>query len=448
MYDKKSVKTAAVGRWDQIFHALAPALDEAQKTPGKHVPCPVHGGRNGFRLFPRYDQTGAGICNTCGAFTDGFAVLCWINGWSFPQAVNAVGNFLRLTPGKDASTNVQNTSTKFVGRILFMGYEQFRSGKCFTIRLRTQSGETVVCRGVDLKRAAEAAHLVKGNWVSLCRLAEQEVRLVDGRNVRKFLWSAFVVESPEETSERLAQEKKELALESEQKRMSIEKFWAQTRAYRADDPVCEPMKRYLARRGVEAAAFEETELRFMPNCLYAGSKEEEGARKFYPAMVAAVRDNEGNLVTVHRTYLRPEGIKAPVFEPKKLMSVPYGETINGCAVKLQSSGSILCVAEGIETSLSVTAATGYPCWSCISAHGLTEFVPPKNVRTVLIFADKDASGVGDEAAEKLRARLADSGLLAIICRIPDPIPAGGKGLDWNDVLRAKGPEAFPVRAKN
>ena len=291
MYDKKSVKTAAVGRWDQIFHAR----------------------RNGFRLFPRYDQTGAGICNTCGAFTDGFAVLCWINGWSFPQAVNAVGNFLRLTPGKDASTNVQNTSTKFVGRILFMGYEQFRSGKCFTIRLRTQSGETVVCRGVDLKRAAEAAHLVKGNWVSLCRLAEQEVRLVDGRSVRKFLWSAFVVESPEETSERLAQEKKELALESEQKRMSIEKFWAQTRAYRADDPVCEPMKRYLARRGVEAAAFEETELRFMLNCLYAGSKEEEGARKFYPAMVAAVRDNEGNLVTVHRTYLRPEGIKAPVF---------------------------------------------------------------------------------------------------------------------------------------
>ena len=132
-------------------------------------------------------------------------------------------------------------------------------------------------------------------------------------------------------------------------------------------------------------------------------------------------------------------------EPKKHMAVAEGDTVNGCAVRLMPAGEVLCVAEGIETALSVSTATGYPCWSCVSANGLATFEPPEGVRIVLIFADKDASGVGDEAAEKLRRRLAEKGRLAVICRIPDPIPAGDKGIDWNDVLKRTGAGAFPCR---
>ena len=72
---------------------------------------------------------------------------------------------------------------------------------------------------------------------------------------------------------------------------------------------------------------------------------------------------------------------------------------------------------------------------------------PEGVKTVLIFADKDKSDVGSLAAEALRKRLADEGRFAVIVNIPDAIPSGAKGIDWNDVLRMKGPEAFPVRAK-
>lgn len=35
-------------------------------------------------------------------------------------------------------------------------------------------------------------------------------------------------------------------------------------------------------------------------------------------MLALVTDDEGRIVTLHRTYLTPEGIKAPVEAPKKL----------------------------------------------------------------------------------------------------------------------------------
>lgn len=50
-FDIKTVKAAAEGRWDAIFSVLAPKLAPAQERAGRHVPCPVHGGTDGFRLF-------------------------------------------------------------------------------------------------------------------------------------------------------------------------------------------------------------------------------------------------------------------------------------------------------------------------------------------------------------------------------------------------------------
>ena len=76
---------------------------------------------------------------------------------------------------------------------------------------------------------------------------------------------------------------------------------------------------------------------------------------------------------------------------------------------------------------------------------MTEVLIPQKVKTVLIFADKDRTETGAMAAEKLRARLALEGKLAVIIQIADAIPEGSKGLDWNDILRTKGVAAFPVR---
>ncbi|MBK1720107.1 DUF7146 domain-containing protein [Thiocystis violacea] len=91
------VRTQARGRWSGILHQLVPALDPAQERPGRHAPCPVHGGADGFRLFRDVNDTGGGICNTCGAFPDGFALLMWLTGWRFPSVLEAVASALGLT---------------------------------------------------------------------------------------------------------------------------------------------------------------------------------------------------------------------------------------------------------------------------------------------------------------------------------------------------------------
>ena len=83
MIEAKDIKQQANGYWGDITLALAPQLAQASDNIGKHVPCPIHGGKDGFRLFKDFKATGGGICNTCGEFTDGYALLQWLNGWDF-----------------------------------------------------------------------------------------------------------------------------------------------------------------------------------------------------------------------------------------------------------------------------------------------------------------------------------------------------------------------------
>lgn len=99
MSDISDLKYKATGQWISILHALASQLAQACERPGRHVPCPVHGGKDGFRLFKDVEQTGGGICNTCGSFSDGFDLLMWISGWKFPEAVDAVKGFLGMSEG-------------------------------------------------------------------------------------------------------------------------------------------------------------------------------------------------------------------------------------------------------------------------------------------------------------------------------------------------------------
>lgn len=84
------------GQWIRILSALSPELAPAIARIGKHVACPVHGGRDGFRLFKDADETGGGVCNTCGVFRDGFELLSWLYGWSFYQSIEAIGQVLGI----------------------------------------------------------------------------------------------------------------------------------------------------------------------------------------------------------------------------------------------------------------------------------------------------------------------------------------------------------------
>ena len=89
----KAIKEQARGRWLEILPLLDARLQDAGARVGKHVPCPVHGGKDGFRLYAD-DKNGGGACNTCGTFADGFAVLQWLRGCSFYESLQLVAELL------------------------------------------------------------------------------------------------------------------------------------------------------------------------------------------------------------------------------------------------------------------------------------------------------------------------------------------------------------------
>lgn len=99
--DVNEVRDRAAHRWEGIVASAAPQLDAAINRKGKHVPCPVHGGVDGFRLMRKFDEVGSGVCNSCGLFKDGFALLMWANQWTFREALEEVAQQVGIDVGKE-----------------------------------------------------------------------------------------------------------------------------------------------------------------------------------------------------------------------------------------------------------------------------------------------------------------------------------------------------------
>jgi phage/plasmid primase-like uncharacterized protein len=121
----KAVKEQARGRWLEILPLLDARLADAVARAGKHVPCPMHGGKDGFRLYAD-DQNGGGACNTCGTFADGFAVLQWLRGCSFYESLQLVAELLNNgtvpTSTSNAPTRTEPTSERGNGYMGAMKY--------------------------------------------------------------------------------------------------------------------------------------------------------------------------------------------------------------------------------------------------------------------------------------------------------------------------------------
>ena len=255
--EAREVRERAAGRWTDMLAVLAPALGLALSRPGRHVPCPVHGGTDGLRLFRDVDDTGGGVCNTCGIFPDGFALLMWVNRWSFPEALQAVAHELGMTDGREPES-----------------------------------------------RRVHAPH----------------------------------PQSPERDRESVIE--------------ALNRVWQHSL-----DPADRreaPLRSYLSRRGLSGVRLDGGVVRFHPALGYwqCNDRDETELVARYPAMVALVTGADGAPVTVHRTYLIPDGHKAPVPDPKKLMGYPGGRLVGG-AIRLFAPGPTLGIAEGIETALAV-----------------------------------------------------------------------------------------------
>lgn len=175
---------------------------------------------------------------------------------------------------------------------------------------------------------------------------------------------------------------------------------------------------------------------------------------FYPGIISRVSDNGAKPITLHRTYLdRATCNKLDTESPKKLMPVPaLWSDRQGRIIPVTDMGdnSILGIAEGIETALAASMASGISVWATVSAGPMTKFVPPEEVKMLVIFADLDRSKTGELAAEELIANLKSSGWQGtVVVQIPDDsyLKDGMKGVDWADVWYEHGAISFATNRK-
>lgn len=210
-------------------------------------------------------------------------------------------------------------------------------------------------------------------------------------------------------------------------------------------PDAEPGRLYYAKRGIRAKP--PASLRFHRALdYYDDDRKHLGA---FPAILALIQDKDGRPANIHRTFITPEGFKAPVPTAKKLMKSLSSVPILGGAIRLMPVEKVMALTEGVETALAVWEATKIPVWAAVNATMLEEFVPPPGVEQILVFADKDQptkqhpKGHGQEAATALVKRLWSMGIKASAIVPPGEIPADQKSLDWLDVLRTQGASAFP-----
>jgi putative DNA primase/helicase len=193
--------------------------------------------------------------------------------------------------------------------------------------------------------------------------------------------------------------------------------WHRGAPVRHDDVV----DRYLRHRRVGLDTY--------PACLRTSVREpywNDGAVSRHAAMLALITDPTGEPISVHRTYLAADGTdKADLDPPRKAVS-PFG---CGPTIRLAPVAPIMGIAEGIETALSAAKLFSVPVWSVLSDSGIATFEPPPECQHLVVFADNDANGAGQRAAEALRAKLS----LPVDINMPERMPERRK-TDWNDVL--------------
>ena len=182
-----------------------------------------------------------------------------------------------------------------------------------------------------------------------------------------------------------------------------------------------PAQSYLEARGIHGLRFAKMRhtLRFHPGALHTPSG------LHLPAMLAQIRGPKGEALGVHRTFLRPDGSGKADVSPAKMMLGPAA----GGAVRFGPDGRVIALAEGIETSLSVSRASRLTVWATLSTSGLKGVIlPPLPLaEVVIICADHDDAGLA--AAEATAAQLECQG------RAVSVIAPRTAGADFNDVLR-------------
>lgn len=185
-------------------------------------------------------------------------------------------------------------------------------------------------------------------------------------------------------------------------------------------------ERYLQRRGL-AGIGHVPSLRFHPHCYYwRESQPKDAPPETWPALLAKVTDENGNLTGVHRTWLDPATArKAPLDPPRKAMG-----NLLGHGVRIGTVTDILAAGEGLESTLSVRMALhNLPVIAALSANHLAALIPPTGLQRLYIAADADDAGA---MAAATLAKRADALGIETFRLLP-------LGNDFNEELRKLGP---------
>jgi len=191
---------------------------------------------------------------------------------------------------------------------------------------------------------------------------------------------------------------------------------------------------YLRSRGITRASNLDA-LRFHPRCYYRANEDDvPGTPGAFPALIAAVTDNDGVQTGTHRTWLDPSGLsKAKVASPRRAMG-----NILGHAVRFGKADDVLIAGEGIETILSLREVLpAMPMAAATSSAHLAAILFPRALRRLYVARDRDAAG--DAAFGILTDRAQTAGI-----ELVSLMPELG---DFNDDLREHGASLLGPRVR-
>lgn len=223
----------------------------------------------------------------------------------------------------------------------------------------------------------------------------------------------------------------------DQLRQKYEKLWREGKPIQLGSD--SPAAKYLAWRapGLECVP---DALREHPALEYWDLDENDNYKLVgrFPALIARVTGPKGELANIWRTYLSPNGNKAPVREAKKAAGRFLAP---GAAIRLgEPTNGRLGVAEGIEGALGAMLIGGPVTWACCYATMLRAFNLPEDVdiRVLTIYGDNDAPDrhgrrAGNEAARALRDKVKELGKKAFVV-----LPASTR-YDINDLVKIEAP---------
>lgn len=491
-YNSDDVFKAANGRWLEVLDSLSSVLGDAIDAAPKHVDCPFHGGEKDFRLFNDSHETGRAIC-TCGSWANGIALLMEAEKWSYSEALDEVGDLLEVELSHEPKQDFGDPDFVYKGEILEIGDAPFKNkagnDQCRFAKVTNRKGERTfwsqsfvktlegfsVGNVVLLKRFPKQTGVSKkhgafafvpwtaelaGDKQGAPKLSSYESDAggkpkpipTEGTDGGKSLGKPEISDRRQkliERQERMAARQQKRIENDRHQTAKMQELWR--RCVPFDQwSLTDSLRKYFVNRGLvfKTSEVRKTDsLRFHPELEYYDEDENGNfvCKGKYPAIVCAIRDPKGELITLHRTYLTKNGKKLKVENAKKMMPVPMDKSVTGGSVRLGSpTNGVLGLAEGLETALSVFRVyPDIPCWSTVNANLMASFVPPSGVHTVIIWADLDKSRTGEDAAEILKERLEAVGIRVIICVPKVAIPPRKKGVDWNDILTTQGVYGFP-----